>query len=210
MSEFDPDGPDFSGGGGSFHIPEGEYAMECVSIENGESKSSGEPMYTWQFKGTEGKAKGKTFYLHTRHDDVQRLGHTALAVGLEVEDKMDEITQDQVEGVEVIGVVEDDEYNGQKRSKLTKVMSTEEAEPEPETRRGRSRRGKDNGAEERGSRSSRRAKKVSEDDVKEMDESELEDLVGKHELEVDLDKLKTMSRKRNAVIEALGEAELLA
>ena len=55
----------------------------------------------------------------------------------------------------------------------------------------------------------KKAKKLSRSDVEDMDEDELEELVDKHDLEVDLDKIKKLPKKVAAVIDALEEADLL-
>jgi hypothetical protein len=53
-------------------------------------------------------------------------------------------------------------------------------------------------------------KGVTADDVSDMDEDALGELIEEHELDVDLDSMRTLSKKRNAVIDALEENELLA
>lgn len=57
----------------------------------------------------------------------------------------------------------------------------------------------------------KKAKKVSADDVQELDEDGLTELLEKHDLEdkVDLDDYKTLKKKQAAVIDALEDAELL-
>lgn len=51
--------------------------------------------------------------------------------------------------------------------------------------------------------------KVSSDEVNEMNEDDLEDLIEQHDLEVELDKHRTLKKKRAAVLDALEEADLL-
>jgi len=51
--------------------------------------------------------------------------------------------------------------------------------------------------------------KVDRDDVEEMDEDELQELIDAHDLDVDLDDYKKVAKKRDAVIEALEEEDLL-
>jgi hypothetical protein len=204
---YDRDGPDFEGGGG-FHIPEGDYPMKCTSVEQKESKSSGNEMLEWVFTGTTGKAKGKTFYLYTVLDQVQKVCKTLEACGVEVDEDADgpDFDPDEVEGAEVIGEVYTDDYNGEKRSKLRRVMSPDDASDEEEDEdrpAGRRTRRAANGKRSRPT-------KLSEDEVTGLDEEELEALIEKHELEVDLTKAKTLSKKRNAVLEALTEADLIA
>jgi hypothetical protein len=58
----------------------------------------------------------------------------------------------------------------------------------------------------------KKAKKsgVDADEVADMDEEALAELVEEHELDVDLDSARTLSKKRNMVLDALEENELLA
>ena len=59
-------------------------------------------------------------------------------------------------------------------------------------------------------RSSKKKKStVTEDDIQDMSEEELEALIEEHELDVDLDDHKTLRKKKNAVIDAAEEAEIL-
>lgn len=51
----------------------------------------------------------------------------------------------------------------------------------------------------------KKKKTVTEDDVNGMDQEELESFVEEHELDVDLDAFKTLTKKRAAVIKAAGE-----
>ncbi len=195
LSDYDPDGGDFSGGGG-FVVPPGPYAMECVSATLKTSKAGNE-MIEWMFKGTEKKAKGKQFFLHTVLDQPQKIGKTIEAIGLEFEVGEFDLDLDEVEGLECVGIVTTEEWNGEKRSKLAKVLPVGGEDSEA---------GEEDEEEEKPAKKASNGKakkpvKVSEDELKEMEESELEDYVSKHELEVDLSKSKTLTRKRNAVIE---------
>jgi hypothetical protein len=203
LSDYDPDGGDFSGGGG-FVVPPGPYAMECVSATLKTSKAGNE-MIEWVFKGTEKKAKGKQFFLHTVLDQPQKIGKTIEAIGLEFEVGEFDLDLDEVEGLECVGIVTTEEWNGEKRSKLAKVLPVggEDSEAEEEEEEEKPAKKASNGK-------AKKPVKVSEDELKEMEESELEDYVSKHELEVDLSKSKTLTRKRNAVIEAATEADLIA
>lgn len=194
LSEYDPEGPDFGSGAGGFHIPEGEYAMECTSVEKKVSKNDSD-MLEWIFTGTEGKAKGKKFYLYTVFTDFQKMGNTLAACGQEFDQSEFTFSPDDLEGAEVVGIVIDDKYQGEKRSKLQRVMAAEEEEKP-----------------KRNNKDRRSAKKVkmSEDEVKELDEDDLEELVQKYDLDVDLSKAKTHPRKIKAVIAAMSENDLIA
>lgn len=69
---------------------------------------------------------------------------------------------------------------------------------------GRSSRGSSKSSGKRGKKAS-----VTEDEVQEMSEEELEDLIEQHDLDVDLDEYKTLRKKKVAVIDALTEAGIL-
>jgi hypothetical protein len=180
FTEFEPEGADYLGG--SFIIPEGEYPMKVVSVEEKVSSKNNE-MFEWLLVGTGGKAKDKRFYYHTVLHDAQKLGKAVLACGIEFEPgQWFDLDLDEVEGAEVIGEVYIDGFNGQKRSTVRKIMPPEMP----------------------------RTVKLTESEVKELDEEELEELVERYKLEVDLAKAKTLSKRRNVVLDALLEADLLA
>ena len=48
-----------SGGGGGARVPEDDYRARVTGVKAGESKSSGNPMLTWEFTIVKGKQKGK-------------------------------------------------------------------------------------------------------------------------------------------------------
>lgn len=56
---------------------------------------------------------------------------------------------------------------------------------------------------------SKKAKKVAKSDVEDMDEDELQELIDEHDLDVDLDDHKKLSKKIAAVIEGLDDKDLL-
>lgn len=119
-------------------------------------------------------------------------------------------------------VVEDDDEDEDekparksRRSKAKPVDDDEEEdEPAPKSRKSRKAPVEDDDEEEEQpkSKAKGKAKKkagVSEDELNEMNEDELEDLIEQHDLDVDLADHKTLRKKRNAVLDALEEAGLL-
>jgi hypothetical protein len=119
-------------------------------------------------------------------------------------------------------VVEDDDEDEDekparksRRSKAKPVEDDEdEDEPAPKGRKSRKAPVEDDDEEEEQpkSKAKGKAKKkagVSEDELNEMNEDELEDLIEQHDLDVDLADHKTLRKKRNAVLDALEEAGLL-
>lgn len=74
------------------------------------------------------------------------------------------------------------------------IPSTEEEEEKPKKRSSRKKKKKD---------------PVTEETIQDMSEEELEALIEEHDLDVDLDDFKTLRKKKNAVIDAAEEAEIL-
>jgi len=197
--EVDFSGVSSGGGGGGFQIPEGEYAMIVDSVEMGTS-GNGNEQIMWQFKGTQGKAKGKTFYFYTPlvEQALWKLRQTLEALGADVPDSAMDIDLDELEGIECVGTVEDDEYQGKKRSKLVGLVQGDGESEEEEKPVARKKNGKAD-----------KVVKVSEDEVKDMTEDELEALVEKHSLDIDLSDYKVLRKKMTAVVAALEENNLL-
>ena len=174
------------------HIAEGEYGMKVLSADLGVS-GAGNNQIEWVFKGIDGDAKNKTFYFYTPlvQQALWKLRQTLEALGVDTPDSVTDIDLDELVGLECTGIVEDDEYQGQTRSKLVSLISGESEEPKSKK--------KSNG----------KVVKVSEDEVKDMSEDELESLVDKHDLGVDLSDYKILRKKMAAVIAALEENNLL-
>lgn len=182
-----------AGTGGGFHIPEGDYGVVVHSAELTTSSNDNEQI-KWVFKGTEGKAKGKQFFFYTPlvEQALWKLRGTLEALGVETPDSAMDIDLDELIGMEGIGQVVDDEYQGKTRSKLSGLSPGEEDVSDKKPAKGKN-----------------KAVKVSEDEVKEMSEDELESLVEKHSLDVDLKDYKVLRKKIVAVVAELAEKDLL-
>lgn len=108
---------------------------------------------------------------------------------------------------------EEEEERGSRRRR----GRDDKEDEEEETRSSRRRRGRDkedDEEEERGSRrsggrSSRKKEKVKREDVEEMSQDELEDVIKDNDLDVKLEKHRTLSRMRNVVLDALEAADKL-
>ena len=205
--------PGFDGvdeGGGSFHIPEGDYGMKCTSCTQAVSKSSDNPMLVFTFVGTQGKAKGKKFWLYCAlvPEAYWKLKQTLIALGIETPDDPSDLDPTDVEDVEVLGSVVDNEYEGKTNSKLDSIalLDAEQEEDEDEkpakptkaAAAAKSKNGK-----------GKPLPKLAASEVEEMEEDELEEIVGKYELDIDLATQKTKRRKANAVIQALQAEKML-
>lgn len=195
---------DFTGvetGGGGFHIPEGLYPLRVETVKKGISSNDNE-QFEWIFKGTGGKAKGKKFYFYTPlvEQALWKLRETLECLGLDVPDSALEVDLDELEGLEATGSVEDDEYRGKVRSKLVGLVNGEDAEEAEDEEEAPARH---KAATAKGKKKA--TVKLSADEVKEMSEDELDSVVDKYDLGVDLGDYKTLGKKAAAVIEALGE-----
>jgi hypothetical protein len=209
-----------SGGGGSFHIKAGEYAMKVKSVEDTES-DAGNQMFKWAFEGTEGAAKGKVFYVYTVYDpptSLWKLKGLLEALAVEVPDGAMDLDLDEMVDLELIGIVEDDEYNGKTVSRLNDFAPVDGEEEEEEEKPARGRKGraaKEDEEEEKPTRSGKGGKgkkldAISAEELKAMEKDDLEDVIERYELDVDPKEHKTPRRLANAVIAALEEKELLA
>lgn len=107
----------------------------------------------------------------------------------------------------------EDEDEEEEKSTRRSRKSKDDEEEKP-SRRSRKTKDEDE-EEEKSSRSSRNSKKkkkdaeLTQEEISDMDEKELEDLVEEHELDVDLSKFKTVGKMRSAVIDAAEEAGIL-
>jgi hypothetical protein len=73
-------------GSGRGRIPKGKYIGRCTSIISDTSKSSGNPMWTWEFVITKGPHAGRDFKLWTvlTDDAAWKVAETLSALGIKV------------------------------------------------------------------------------------------------------------------------------
>ena len=103
---------------------------------------------------------------------------------------------------------EEEKPRGKRRSKDDDNGEEEEEEEKPRSRR----RSKDDDEEEDKPARGKGKKKadLTQEEIRDMDTDELETLIEKNELDVDLSKIKTLKKQQNAVIDAASEAGLLS
>jgi hypothetical protein len=203
--------PGFEGvdaSGGSFHIPEGDYQMKCTSCTPGVSKASGNDMLVFTFTGIEGKSKNRKFWLYCAlvPDALWKLRQTLAALGIDTPDDPSSLDPDDVVDVEVVGTVADNEYDGKTNSKLSFIAAAA-SDTAPDV--GRRLRGDAAATPKGNSKPAKKPEKYAASEIEEMDEDELEDIVAKHDLDIDLSTQKTKRRKANAVIAALQAEKML-
>jgi len=122
---------DFTGvksGGGASKVPEGEYLVKVVEVEEGTSEKSGKSYLNWVLEITEGKYKGKRLYHITslQPQALFNLRNTLEACGIEVPESPQDINLDDLPDYEMGVEVEIEEYEGKKRSKVVGTFPAEE------------------------------------------------------------------------------------
>ena len=206
---------DVDSGGGGFRIKEGNYRMKVVEVEQKES-DAGNDMFVWTFEGTEGAAEGKKFKVYTtlNEEALWKLRSLLEALGVEIPDGPMDLDLDEMVGLELIGIVTDDTYQGKKVSRMNDFESVDDEEDEDEDdedEKSSKKKGKKADEDDKSSKKKKKKEleKISEDEIRGMDADELEDVVKKYDLEVDLDEHKTLKRKISAVVSELEEKELI-
>lgn len=147
--------------------------------------------------------------------DVADMDEDELQSLLEEHDLEDEVDLDDhkklpkkvaavLEALEEADLLEDDEPEEKpakgKKGKKSKDDDDADEDEEPKGKKGKK---SDKGGK------SKKSKKIDRDDVEDMDEDALQELIDEHELDVDLDDFKKIGKKREAVIDALEDEDLL-
>lgn len=223
---------------GRVSFTEGDHLLEVMEVTQEEGSKA--PYLNWKFKAAEGECEGAIVYNNTSlsEQSLWNLRTLLEALGVEIPDSEFDIDLDELVGLEVMGSIELETYEGKKRPRLADFWAAEAAPEEKEEKPARSRRGakaeeaepeekparRRRGAKEeaepeekpsRSSRGSRNAKPepedvpLTQDDISDMSEDELEDVIKEHKLDVDLDDFSTLRKMRAAVIDAAEEAGVL-
>lgn len=207
----------------STRFPEGVYQAKVVGCEPTEA-STGTDQIAWKFEITDGKFSGKTIPHYTPLTDksLWKLKKLLEAIGFEIPDEEFDIDPDDVIDSELSIQIGDHEYEGRTRSEVVDYASAgeeelseeeEEEKPEPKAKGKKAAKKEPEEEEEeeeapksKGKKAGKKKKPaVTEEDVNNMDQEELESFVSENDIEVDLDEFKTLTKKRAAVIKAAGE-----
>jgi len=126
---------DFKGvesGGGRVRVPEGDYRAKVVSIKQGTSKSSSNPMLTWEFVGTAGKLKGKKLkdYTTLTAESLWKLKGLLEALGFSVPSKRIDLAPmlKRAIGKELGLTLVDEEYENKMSSKIADYLTLDDLE----------------------------------------------------------------------------------
>ena len=121
---FEVDLTDVSDG---FTIPDGNYKVKCLDVEQSVSKG-GNPMFVWSFEVSEGPNKGFQSKVFTAITPAAmwKVAETVMALGVGQTGSVVKFKRTDVVGKECGALIEKTEYNGQERSQISRVMSLQE------------------------------------------------------------------------------------
>jgi len=113
--------------GSSFVIPNGNYKVKCVEVEQSVS-SSGNPMFVWTFEISEGNNIGFQSKVFTAITPAAmwKVAETVIALGVGQTGEVVKFKRSDVVGKECGAIFEQSEYNGNTRSQISKVISLKE------------------------------------------------------------------------------------
>lgn len=111
----------------SYMIDEGAYRMRCIEIEQSVSQS-GNPMFIWTFAIVEGKYAGREFKMWTAITPAAmwKVAEAVQALGIGNTGSVVKFKRSDVLNRECGGIIETQEYNGNDRSTLAKLVNLQD------------------------------------------------------------------------------------
>lgn len=110
-----------------FTIPDGNYKVKCIDVEQGVSKA-GNPQFIWTFNIADGQYAGREFKSFTAITPAAmwKVAETVEALGIGQTGSVVKFKRTDVIGKECGALIEQSEYNGNTRSQISKVISLKE------------------------------------------------------------------------------------
>lgn len=111
----------------SFTIPDGNYKIKCIDIEQSVSKG-GNPMFIWTFEVSEGDHAGFQTKLFTAITPAAmwKVAETVQALGIGQTGQTVKFKRTDVINKECGALIEKTEYNGKVNSQISRVMTLKE------------------------------------------------------------------------------------
>ena len=105
-------------------IPDGKYEVVCTEIEQNVSKS-GNPMFVWTFQIANGDFAGRELKVFTAITPAAmwKVAETVQALGVGQTGEVVKFKRTDVLNKHCGAIIENEEYNGQTRSQINKVIS---------------------------------------------------------------------------------------
>lgn len=177
--------------------PEGDYCIKIAEVGKETGSDSGKDYLSWTFEIAKGPQKGKKLFYNTslQPQALWNLRGVLEAFGIEVPDGSMDLDLDEIESCEEIAgcTVEHEEYQGKLKGRVVDVFSAQNLEG-----------GEDGSKGNEGG--DKKEPDLSREDIMALDEDELGEVNEEHDLGVDLDEIKTLKKKREAIADALEEA----
>lgn len=110
-----------------FTIPDGKYEVACTEVEQTVSKG-GNPMFVWTFQIVSGPHAGFESKVFTAITPAAmwKVAETVQALGVGQTGEVVKFKRTDVLNKHCGALIEETEYNGQKRSQISRVMTLEE------------------------------------------------------------------------------------
>lgn len=197
--------PDLSDVDGKFVlVPEGRYNVKVTKIEEGEGDKG--PYLWWYFKIVSGKSKGQSLRYVTSFATAALFNLRGLLEVLQYEIPEGEfnVTVEDVEDVEFTVEVEHETRDDKEYAKVVDYMPASD-EDNKDDDNVTVEDDEDNGDNE----GDGKGNGYTEEEVDEMTGKELAAVVEEHELDINLKKEKGLDNKREAVLKALQENDLI-
>lgn len=111
----------------NFKIPDGNYRVKCIEIEQSVSQG-GNPMFVWTFEISAGDNIGFQSKVFTALTPAAmwKVAETVTALGVGQQGQVVKFKRSDVIGKECGAVIEQTEYNGNIRSQISRVISLQE------------------------------------------------------------------------------------
>lgn len=111
----------------SYAIPNGSYKAKCIEVSQDVSKA-GNPMFVWEFEIIEGEYSGRTFKSWTAITPAAmwKVAETVIALGIGQQGEVVKFKRQDVLNKECGLIMEQDEYNGNPTSRISRVISLAE------------------------------------------------------------------------------------
>lgn len=109
-------------------MPDGTYRVKCANVEQSVSKG-GNPMFVWDFEvvgGTQYDGRILKVFTAITPAAMWKVAETVVALGIGQTGSVVKFKRSDVIGKECGAVVEETEYNGNKRSQISRVMPLSE------------------------------------------------------------------------------------
>jgi len=207
---------DFSGVEGRVLLPDGEYHAKVAEISEEEGQEY--PYLSWKFLTIDEdnpKLNNKPLYTNTSMapQSLWNLRNLLETLGVEIPDGPMDLDFDELVDMELILVVEVEDYEGKDRSRVIDYMPVTEGDDDPvvdEDDEEDEEEVEEDEEEVETEEEEEELEPLTEDEISEMDLDELAEVVENYELDVNLKSHRTAAKKVAAVIKALEEAGYLA